>query len=149
MARYVVTVRTPRTPQAAFDYMADLRNFAAWDPGVVRVTQVEGSGGGPEASFDVVVKAWPRDSTLRYVTEQYRSPDLVVVAARGKVLSSVDRITTTAAMPAGCLVTYEAELSLNGVLSWASFLLVPIFKRIGDRAAKGLTAVLEGEALPS
>ncbi|MCH9721067.1 MAG: SRPBCC family protein, partial [Actinomycetia bacterium] len=52
MARYVTKVRTSRTPQEAFAYLADLRNFAEWDPGVKAVKQVEGSGGGPDAVFD-------------------------------------------------------------------------------------------------
>ena len=63
MARYSTTVRTPRSPDEAFAYMADLRNFALWDPGVTRVTQVHGGdgvhgeGGGPKSVFDVVVKS--------------------------------------------------------------------------------------------
>ena len=36
MARYVTTVRTSWAPEVAFGYMADLRNFAEWDPGVRR-----------------------------------------------------------------------------------------------------------------
>ena len=51
MAHYLVHVRTPMPPAEAFDYMADLRNFATWDPGVDRVDQVRGDGGGPDASI--------------------------------------------------------------------------------------------------
>ena len=70
MARYVTTVRSAKTPREAFAYMADLRNFAEWDPGVKAVRQVEGSGGGPDAVFDVTVVAPGPDLTLRYVTEE-------------------------------------------------------------------------------
>lgn len=153
MARYVVTVRTPRTPEAAFAYMADLRNFAEWDPGVKKVTQVEGSGGGPNASFDVVVKSGRGDMTLRYVTTQYDEPrlpkpGLLLVEARSRMLTSIDRVTV-AVSATGCHVTYDAELKLNGVLRCADFALRPLFKRIGDRAAKGLTTALSGEVVPS
>ncbi len=79
MARYIVTVRTARSPQAAFDYMADLRNLAEWDPGVKRVTQIDGAGGGASASFDVVVASGRRGLTLRYETTQYEEPRLVVI----------------------------------------------------------------------
>ena len=34
MARYVTKLRTSRAPDEVFAYMADLRNFAGWDPGV-------------------------------------------------------------------------------------------------------------------
>ena len=42
MARYVTKVRTARSADEAFAYMADLRHFAEWDPGVKKVVQVEG-----------------------------------------------------------------------------------------------------------
>lgn len=149
MTRYVVTVRTPRTPQSAFAYMADLRNFAEWDPGVKRVAQVVGSGGGPDASFDVSVASGPRELTLRYVTKQYDDPRLVVVEARSRMLTSVDRITVVADSTSGSRVTYEAELELNGPLAAIDFVLKPFFKRIADRAACGLVAALEGEVVTS
>ena len=148
MARYVVTVRTPLATDAAFAYMADLRNFAEWDPGVKQVTQIEGSGGGPDASFDVVVKSGRGDLTLRYVTTQYDEPHLVLVEARSRMLRSIDRITVADSVT-GCLVTYDAELTLNGPLRWADFALKRLFKRIGDRAAKGLTTALAGVVVVS
>ena len=143
MARYVVTVRTPRTPHEAFAYMADLRNFAEWDPGVKQVTPVEGSGGGPNASFDVVVKSVRGELSLRYVTTHYDEPGLVVIEARNRTLTSIDRITVTGSAD-GCLVTYDAELRLNGPLRVADFVLKPFFTHIGDRAAQGLTKALAG-----
>lgn len=39
MTRYQTKLRTPLSAEQAFAYMADLRNFAEWDPGVRRVTQ--------------------------------------------------------------------------------------------------------------
>jgi carbon monoxide dehydrogenase subunit G len=148
MARYVVTVSTPRNPEAAFAFMADLRNLAEWDPGVKRVTQVNGSGGGPNASFDVVVKSGRGDMTLRYVTTQYDEPSAVVIEARSRMLTSIDRVTV-ARSATGCQVTYDAELKLNGVLRIADFVLKPLFKRIGDRAATGLTTALGGVVVSS
>lgn len=148
MARYVVTVRTPQSPQAAFAYMADLRNFAEWDPGVERVTQIDGAGGGPDTSFDVVVTTGRRKLTLRYVTKQYDEPRSLVIEARSRMFTSIDRIAV-AGSTTGCLVTYDAELELNGVLRCADFILRAMFKRIGDRAARGLTTALAGEVVAS
>ena len=95
--------------------MADLRNFAEWDPGVKRVAQVVGSGGGPDAAFDVVVATGRGELTLRYVTTEYHEPRQVLIEARSRVLTSIDRITVID-VPAGCTVTYDAELRLNGAL---------------------------------
>ena len=43
------------------------------------------------------------------------------------------------------MVTYDAELTLNGPLGLADPLLGIGFKRIGDRAAEGLIIALDGE----
>ena len=73
MTRYQTKLRTPLSAEQAFAYMADLRNFAEWDPGVRRVTQVEGTGGGTGAVFDVTL-ATKRENTLRYHTAVFDPP---------------------------------------------------------------------------
>lgn len=141
MARYVTTVKTAKTPQEAFAYMADLRNFTEWDPGVKAVRQVEGSGGGPDSVFDVTVAGVGRDLTLRYVTEEYDAPRNLLVVARSTVFTSTDRITVEPD-GTGSVVTYDADLKLNGVLGLGDLGLRLVFRVIGDRAAAGLRRVL-------
>ena len=141
MARYVTTVRSAKTPQEAFAYMADLGNFVEWDPGVKAVRQVEGSGGGLDAVFDVTVVAPGPDLTLRYVTEEYDAPHNLLVVARSIVFTSIDRITVEPD-GTGSLVTYDADLRLNGVLRVGDLGLRLVFGQIGDRAAAGLRRVL-------
>ena len=141
MARYVTTVRTAKTPQEAFAYMSDLHNFAEWDPGVKAVRQVEGSGGGPDNVFDVTVAGPGRDLTLRYVTEEHDAPRNLLVVARSSVFTSIDRITVEPD-GTGSVVTYDADLRLNGVLRVGDLGLRLVFGRIGDRAAAGLRRVL-------
>jgi carbon monoxide dehydrogenase subunit G len=141
MARYVTTVRTAKTPQEAFDYMADLRNFAEWDPGVKAVRQVQGAGGGPDSVFDVTVAGIGRDLTLRYLTEEYDAPRNLLVVARSSVFTSIDRITVDPD-GTGSVVTYDADLRLNGVLRVGDLGLRLVFGQIGDRAAAGLRRAL-------
>jgi len=141
MARYVTKVRSAKTPQEAFAYMADLGNFVEWDPGVKAVRQVEGSGGGPDAVFDVTVVAPGPDLTLRYVTEEYDAPHNLLVVARSSVFTSIDRITVEPD-GTGSLVTYDADLRLNGVLRVGDLGLRLVFGQIGNRAAAGLRRVL-------
>jgi carbon monoxide dehydrogenase subunit G len=145
MARYVTTVRTAKTPQEAFDYMADLRNFAEWDPGVKAVRQVQGAGGGPDSVFDVTVAGIGRDLTLRYLTEEYDAPRNLLVVARSSVFTSIDRITVEPD-GTGSVVTYDADLRLNGVLRVGDLGLRLMFGQIGDRAAAGLRRVLGAQA---
>lgn len=144
MARYSVSVRSPKSQEDAFDYMADLRNFAEWDPGVVEATQVDGDGAGPDASFRLEVKAVGGPMALTYVTQRYERPDVIVATASNKRLVSDDTITVRADGE-GSIVTYDAELSLNGWLRFADPLLGLAFDRIGDRAADGLIDALDGE----
>jgi carbon monoxide dehydrogenase subunit G len=144
MARYVVHVRTPKSPEAAFAYMADLTNFAAWDPGVVSADQVEGEGAGLGTAFLVKVRAVPGPIDLTYRTTVYEPPGRVVAVASNRRLTSHDTITVRPEGE-GSIVSYDAELTLNGILRLADPLLGLVFGRIGDRAAAGLIEALEGE----
>jgi carbon monoxide dehydrogenase subunit G len=134
------------TPQEAFAYMADLGNFVEWDPGVKAVRQVEGSGGGPDAVFDVTVVAPGPDLTLRYVTEEHDAPHNLLVVARSSVFTSSDRITVEPD-GTGSLVTYDADLRLNGVLRVGDLGLRLVFGQIGNRAAAGLRRVLGAQGM--
>ena len=144
MARYVTTLKTAQAPKKVFAYLADLRNFEEWDPGVKAVRQVEGSGGGPGNVFDVTVAGIGRDLTLRYVTKEYDAPRNLLVVARSGVFTSIDRITVKPD-GTGSLVTYDADLRLNGVLRVGDPGLRLMFGVIGDRAAAGLRRVLDGQ----
>ncbi len=143
MARYVTSIRTPWSPAESFAYMADLRNFARWDPGVREVTQTIGDGGGAASVFDVTVAGVPKDITLTYRTVEYDAPHRLLVLAKSRVLTSEDRVAVTADGD-GSIVEYDAQLRFNGVLAVADLALRPFFGRIADRAAVGLCVALEG-----
>lgn len=145
MARYVTKVRTPWSPEKAFAYMADLRNFANWDPGVRNVVQREGSGGGPSAAFDVTVRSKPKNLMLTYRTVEHEPPRTVLAVAKSGFYTSEDRITVVAE-GSGSIVTYDATLRLNGLLGAFDPVLRLVFGRIGDRAAAGLRSALGGRA---
>ena len=141
MSKYKVSVESSKSVEEAFAYMADLRNFANWDPGVLTVTQVAGDGAGLGSSFDVAVKSVGGGTVLRYETVEYDEPGNLLVEARNSKFTSIDRITVVA-KGEGSIVTYSAELLLNGCLSPLNPLLGLVFNRIGDRAAAGLRRVL-------
>lgn len=150
MARYETTIHTPWSADRAFEYMADLRHFADWDPGVKRAVQILGQSPGLGSTYDVTVASPGRDLTLRYETIVFEAPRRVKVRAQSRTLVSVDVVTVAPDPPddsgraAGATVTYNAELSLRGLLGIASPLLALAFNRIGERAAQGLRDALEG-----
>ena len=145
MARYIVRVRTPMPPDEAFDYMADLTNFAEWDPGVDRVEQVEGDGAGLGAAFDVAVKVPGRTMTLRYDTVAFDDASTTMTAVAQNALMTSEDTITIEADGNGSIVTYDAELKLKGLLGLSDPLLRLTFNQIGDRAAAGLVETLAGE----
>ncbi|MEQ8842108.1 MAG: SRPBCC family protein [Acidimicrobiales bacterium] len=139
MAHYTTSLRSRWTPAEAFAYMADLRNFEEWDPGVSSSELVVGPQPGPAAEYDVRVTG----TTLRYRTIEFDQPRRVVVEAESKLLHSVDVIEVTPS-GTGSEIRYEATLELNGILRFADPLLRLAFDRIGDRAANGLRDVVPG-----
>lgn len=144
MARYTVHVSTPKPADEAFAYMADLRNFAEWDPGVKEVEQIQGDGAGADATFDVTVNSFAQDLILRYRMTIFEPSTKLTARAESKMVTSLDTITVTTT-DHGSIVTYDAELTLNGPLKLADPLLGLAFRRIGERAAKGLIAALDGK----
>jgi len=139
MARYTTTIASPWPPEQAFEFMADLRNFAEWDPGVKKSTMTSGSAPGLGTAYDVTVGL----STLNYVTKEYNPSTRTVAEAKTLLLRSYDIIEVTETA-SGCEVFYDAELTLNGLLGMADPVLGLAFSRIGDKAAAGMAAALDG-----
>ncbi len=140
MARYVASVRTPLTQSDAFSYMADITHFVEWDPGVKQARRVTGDGPGVGAAYDLTVQSGGT-TVMRYEITEYEPPRRVLLVARTSLLTSVDEIRVEAD-GTGAIVTYDAELTLNGLLRLFDPLLRLAFRRIGDRAAAGLRRVL-------
>jgi hypothetical protein len=142
MARYVTTIPSSLTPQAAFAYMADLHNFAKWDKGVVKVVQVEGSGAGLGTIFDVTVKGLGKStSTLRYTTTEYDEYSNILVRGVNTLFTSVDRVTINKT-DTGCEVIYDATLTANWIIAGVNLVLGKVFNKIGDTATRGLREAL-------
>ncbi len=147
MARYLTTIDTRCSPQDVFAYMADVRHFAQWDPGVRRAALVIGERPGPGTAYDVEVHAGPGTMTLRYEVVEWDPPRRLVLRAETGTLRSIDEIRVDPS-DIGATVTYDADLTLRGVARLANPLLALAFRRIGDRAARGLRNALEAAPLP-
>ena len=142
MARYRMRIHTDRPAADSFAFMADLTTFAEWDPGVSSSVQVVGTEPGVGAEYEVEASG----STLRYIVEVYDAPNRIRARARNRWITSVDVISVADDL-AGSIVTYEADLTLNGILKLGDPLLKLAFDRIGDKAAAGLLDRLDGTRL--
>ncbi len=142
MARYVTTIHSSKSPEEAFRYMSDLRNFGEWDRNITKVEQIEGNGAGLHAKFDITVRGpGGRPSVLRYDTVEYDEFSNVLVKGRNTLFTSIDRITVTPTAD-GCDVTYDAILTANWIVSPMNLVLGVVFNKVGDAATKGLRRVL-------
>lgn len=137
MARYAETIDTTVSGETAFAYLAELENFAKWDPGVRSSVRVAGDAPSLGAAYDVTVNGLGRPMVLRYHIVTFDPPNRLVIDARTRTLRSVDTITVRA-RDGGATVTYEATLQFRGVLRFASFALARGFKGIASRAGAGL-----------
>jgi carbon monoxide dehydrogenase subunit G len=123
--------------------MADIRRFAAWDPGVIRAVRVTGDGTSAGSAYDLTVKAGGT-SVMRYVVQDFEPPRRVFLVAKTTFFTSEDEIRVEPD-GSGSIVTYDATLRLNGPLAFFDPLLRVAFRRIGDRATAGLQRALSGE----
>ena len=142
MAFYTVTVESPLSVSNAWAKLSDVTRFAEWDPGVVAARQPEGDGPGPNASYILTVKGFRGTIDMRYDVVHFSEPERIILLADTGTIRSEDEIVIVPA-DEGCLVTYNAELTLIGKFSLFSPLMGIPFKRIGDRAAAGLRNFLE------
>ena len=140
MARYSTTVESDLSVDDAFAYMADLRNFAEWDPGVSEAELIRADGPGPDAVYRVTANG----IELEYETREFQPPTQVFVVAESTFFESADRVTVEP-HAGGSRVTYEAELRLPGPLRLFDPVLSIVFNRIGDKAAAGLEKAIGAE----
>jgi hypothetical protein len=137
MPHFQASVRSPWPAARAYEYLADLEHFEEWDPGTVRAEQVAAD------AYDVTVKTFGRELTLRYEVVDAEPPRHLRLVAETTTLRLVDEITIAEA-DTGCVVTYDATLTLRGPLRIIAPIFAPGFKRTVDRGAAGLGTALEG-----
>ena len=148
MARYKASVSTPHPPDEVFAYLSDFSTAAHWDPGVV---EAERLGDGPVTAgseFRLVADFLHRATTLIYSIVEYDPPSAVTFRGENSSVVSLDRITFEPSH-GGTRVNYDAGLALKGPFKLADPLLAIAFKRIGDRALKGMRKTLRAEQLVS
>ena len=138
MARHVITVQTSLTPEEAFDYMSDMRNFIDWDPGVSSAEMVGDGALEKGSSFDLRASG----ADLRYVLVEFDRPNRVVAEANTPRLRSYD-IIEVEPVDGGSKVSYDATIELKGIFKVFSPAMALLFDRIVAKAEAGLR-----EALP-
>jgi hypothetical protein len=142
MARFVEVIDVPVPIERAFDYMADFRNSAEWDPSVLAAEQMRGEGIGQGSAFRLAFRFLGQTLDLTYEIETYDPPHCVVLAGGNESVRSVDEITFTP-REGGTRITYEARLELQGLRGLAQPLLDCVFPWFARGAVRGLRQAFE------
>jgi carbon monoxide dehydrogenase subunit G len=134
------TLETPLAREAAFEYIADWSQQAAWDPNTVSSARV--GEGGPEvgARYALEVKMGPRTVPMEYRITELEAPSRIVLVGEGSGIWTEDTITFDTA-GSGTRVEYQAEIKLSGWLG----IVQPLLGRAFDGIAKGAVAGMKRE----
>lgn len=142
MARYQATLNSPESREALFDYLADFRSAAEWDPGVKAARLRGGEPGKAGAEFEIISRFAGRYVPLVYRAVEVDRPRRVLLVAESSCLVSRDEITVDHYDDGGTAVTYSADLRLRGPLRLFDPVLQVVLNRIGDHARDGLAEKL-------
>ncbi len=149
MARYRGTVISNRSAEETFDYMAEFSNASEWDPGVRGAERLDDGAVGLGSAFRLDVTVGGRSTPLDYRVVEFDRPHQVVVLGENGLVRSEDTITVVPRPGGGSILTYDAELRLQGVLAPLDAVLALPFRRIGDRGLGGLRNVLSDGSAPA
>ena len=134
MADYTATVPSSRTQEETFDYLADFRSTAEWDPSISKAVLLSGHPGELGARFAITMEQLGKEVVLEYVTLEAQRPSKLVYRAETDSLTSTDTITVA---PDGA-VTYDAHIELKGLRKLADPVLEIGLTRASDKARDGL-----------
>lgn len=144
MANYNATVSSPKSPEEAFDYLADFSNAPEWDPNTNSSECISGVPGSVGSKYKVLTEFGGREMELTYETVEVDRPRKVVLRS-GNSSTDIRDTMTFRPTASGTDVTYDANVAPKGLMKIADPVLTLMFKRVGDRAADGLRKALGSE----
>ena len=131
------TLTVPRPPEAVFAYLQDFTTTQEWDPGTVRTTRQSGDGG-VGTRYHNVSRFLGRAVELVYVVEEVHGPHRLRLRGENRSVVARDTMTLRPTESGGTELTYRAHFAFKGATRFVAPLAAPAFRRLGDRAEKGL-----------
>lgn len=134
------TVSAP--PDLVVDYLKDFANAEEWDPGTQSCTRM---GAGPidiGASWHNVSKIAGVEAKLTYTLRELSDRRLVFVGSNDSS-TTTDTITVDAS-GAGSVLTYRADLEMEGLAKVLTPAMKLVFEKLANDTEKQLTVVLDG-----
>ena len=141
MAHYDATIPSSWTPEETFDYLADFRTAAEWDPSIPEARLVSGAPGQVGAVYELVLEVLGKRTPLQYTALEVLRPTRIVYRAETDSIRSTDTITVRR-QGGSTTVTYDAQLELKGVRKVADPAAQLGLHRESEKAGEGLQARL-------
>jgi hypothetical protein len=142
IARSIHTVRSRRSPSAAFLFISDLRHAPRWDPQTSAVAKTTPGAIGLGTRFVLTARLAGVSFDMPYEILRFEPSSSLVIAGETRWLRYRDEITFESEGE-GVRITWDAHASLTSVLRLGNPVLTRLFQWIGERATSGLTSALE------
>lgn len=142
MPRLHRTITVPRPVSEVFDYVADFRTVAEWDPGIAAAEQTSGDGPAIGAVYAVTAVFGDRRIPMSYRTIALDAPVRVTLEGEGATIAAIDDITFKDKGDGTTQIDYVADLNMKGLLRLGHPLLRGAFDKLADKAMSGLQQAL-------
>ena len=143
MATYEATIPSTWTAEETYDYLADFRSVAEWDPSMESAELLSGEPGTVGARYRLTMSTGVGSTDLEYETVSVDAPRQFVLRCETPSMVSTDTVTVAP----DASVTYHAEVELRGIRKLAEPWLRLGLTVAGNRARRSLERTLsEGAA---
>lgn len=135
------TIRVRRPQGAVVAYLADFGNTVRWDPGTISCTRTDQGPVRVGSTWRNVSNFNGRTTELDYRLERMEPARLTFVG-RNKQATATDDLTFATDADT-TTITYNAEITFNGLLRLAAPFVRGGFEKLADEVETSLAAVLE------
>jgi hypothetical protein len=142
IATHRISISSPRAPADVFEYLARFSNATDWDPGVSQAEDVTPGTPASGSRYRLMVRFLGLTVPLEYRIEEFAAPARVVLRAVRAMARSTDEIEVVPTLNCRPTVIYRACLTPKGPAGALAPLICMLSRRIGNRAADGLSPVL-------
>ena len=137
------TIRVNRPQATVVAYLADFGNTVQWDPGTISCTRTDQGPVRVGATWRNVSNFNGRTTELDYQLKRMEPARLTFVG-HNKQATATDDLTFAADQDAdSTTITYNAEITFNGLLRLATPFVRGGFEKLADEVETSLAAVIE------
>ncbi|MFT5574783.1 MAG: dehydrogenase/reductase SDR family protein 12 [Bermanella sp.] len=136
------SITVQRSIEDCFRYVQDFSTIEQWDPGVYRSVKLTKGKVGAGSEFDLLLHVAGKHVAMRYTLDRVEKNALLVFSGHNRALNAVDTIRFTELDSARTRINYNAVLTLNILPQGIKPLMMPSFRRLGEKAVKGLQRAL-------